>query len=142
MSFWKTTPNIESINKMQSKTLLESLEIVFTDFTENTLSAKMPVGDKTVQPFRILHGGASIALAETVGSVASLHMIDSETQITVGQSVSSNHLKAARSGDVLATAKAKHIGKSSQVWEIEIRNENNDLVNITILTMAVLDKKG
>lgn len=141
MSIWKTTPNIDSINKMQSKTLLESLDIVFTEFTEDSLVAKMPVGDKTVQPFRILHGGASIALAETVGSVASLHMIDPEKQFTVGQSVASNHLKSARSGDVTAIAKAKHIGKSSQVWEIEIRNEAKELVNITTLTMAVLEKR-
>lgn len=126
---------------MQSKTLLESLDIEFTEFTEDSLSAKMPVNDKTVQPFRILHGGASIALAETVGSVASLHMIDHDTQITVGQSVASNHIKAAKSGYVTATAKAKHIGKSSQVWEIETLNENGDLVNITSLTIAVLEKK-
>ena len=141
MSIWKIRPSIKDINEMRINTLLDSLEIEFTEFTDNSLSAKMPVNDKTVQPFGILHGGASIALAETVGSVASLHMIDRENEISVGQSVASNHIKAAKSGFVYASSKAKHIGKSSHVWEIEIRNESGELVNITTVTMAVLTKK-
>ena len=85
MSIWKIRPSIKDINEMRINTLLDSLEIEFTEFTDNSLSAKMPVNDKTVQPFGILHGGASIALAETVGRVASLHILDRENEIPVGQ---------------------------------------------------------
>lgn len=141
MNIWKVQPTVEEINKMSSGTLMEAIGIEITDFTEDSISGKMPVDERTFQPMRLLHGGASIALAETLGSVASHLSIDHKTHFAVGQTVSSNHIKSAKSGYVYGTARPKHLGRSTHIWEIEIRNEDNELVNTTTLTMAIREKR-
>jgi 1,4-dihydroxy-2-naphthoyl-CoA hydrolase len=100
----------------------------------------MPVDQRTHQPYGLLHGGASVALAETLGSVAAHCSIDSARQYCVGLEINANHLKGVRSGFVSGTAKPLHVGKSTQVWEIRIVNEKNELVCISRITMAILSK--
>ncbi|MDH5474837.1 MAG: hotdog fold thioesterase [Cyclobacteriaceae bacterium] len=127
---------------MSKNTMMEHLGIEFTEMGEGYVCAKMPVDHRTHQPFGILHGGASVVLAETLGSVAAHTTIDFEKQFCVGQEINANHIKSIRSGYVFGKATPIHIGKRSQVWEIRITSENDELVCITRLTMAVLDKKN
>ena len=135
-------PNVtlESLNAMGKGNMVEHLGIEFTGVSEDSLTAKMPVDHRTKQPMGLLHGGASVVLAETVGSVASHLCIDTQKQYSVGLDINANHLKAVTEGYVYGTAKALHIGKRTQVWEIRILNENQQLVCISRLTMAVVDK--
>ena len=100
----------------------------------------MPVDHRTVQPYGILHGGASVALAETLGSIAAHLVVDSDLYFTVGMEVNANHLRPVTRGRVTGTARPIHIGKSSQVWGIEIKNEENKMVCISRITMAVVPK--
>ncbi|MDH5367752.1 MAG: hotdog fold thioesterase [Cyclobacteriaceae bacterium] len=136
-----TEITLEELNSMSKNTMMEHLGIEFTEFGENYVCAKMPVDHRTHQPYGILHGGASVVLAETLGSVASHTNIDTENQICVGQEINANHIKSVRSGYVYGKATPIHIGKRSQVWEIRITSEKDELVCITRLTMAILDKK-
>lgn len=133
--------NIEELNKMAKGNMLAHLGIEFTACTPEYLEAKMPVDHRTHQPFGLLHGGASVALAETLGSVGANMLVDSRSQYCVGLDINANHIKSARSGFVFGKAKPIHIGTRTQVWEIVIRNENNELVCISRLTMAVIDRK-
>jgi len=132
---------LASLNAMSKNTMMEHLGIVFTEYGEGFVCAKMPVDHRTHQPYGILHGGASVVLAETLGSVASHTTIDSENQICVGQEINANHIKSVRSGFVYGKAIPIHLGKRSQVWEIRITSEEDELVCISRLTMAVLDKR-
>lgn len=141
MNIWKIQTTVEEINKLNSNTLMEALGIEITEFTEDSISGKMPVDHRTFQPMKLLHGGASVALAETLGSIASHLSINKSTHLAVGQTVSSNHIKSANSGFVYGTAHPKHIGKTTHIWVIEIKNEDNELVNMTTLTMAIREKK-
>lgn len=136
-----TEVSLEKLNNMSKNTMVEHLGIEFTEIGEGYICAKMPVDHRTHQPFGILHGGASVVLAETLGSIGSHIYIDTESQICVGQEINANHIKSVRSGYVFGKATPIHIGKSSQVWEIRITSEKDELVCITRLTMAVLDKK-
>lgn len=117
------------------------LGIEFTAVDNDSITAKMPVDHRTHQPLGLLHGGASVALAETLGSVAAYCCVDQHLQYCVGLEVNANHLKAVRSGFVYGTTKAIHIGKRTQVWEIRIANEMQELVCISRITMAVIDKR-
>jgi len=132
---------LQSLNALSKNTMMEHLGIVFTEYGEGFVCAKMPVDHRTHQPYGILHGGASVVLAETLGSVASHTTIDIENQICVGQEINANHIKSVRSGYVYGKATPIHLGKKSQVWEIRITNEDDELVCISRLTMAVLDKR-
>lgn len=121
--------------------MVSHLGIVFTEIDDNSLSASMPVDERTKQPMGLLHGGANVVLAETLGSVASSLTLDLEKQICVGLEINANHLKSVRSGYVVGTATPIHLGKSTQVWEIKIHNEDQQLCCISRITMAILDKK-
>ena len=114
---------MKKINEMSEGSLIEHLGIQFIEIGNDYLKASMPVDHRTVQPFGLLHGGASVALAESLGSMASLLAVDSEKYICVGQEINANHIRAARKGNVTGVARAVHIGKSSQVWGINIRDE-------------------
>ncbi len=139
MSPWRRTHSLDELNALSEGTMMRPLDIVFTEVGADFLKASMPVDARTHQPFGLLHGGASLTLAETVGSTASFMCIDSERFFCVGQEINANHLRAVRSGRVIATARPIHVGSRSHVWGIEIRNEAGALVCISRLTMAVLE---
>ncbi|WP_017731430.1 hotdog fold thioesterase [Nafulsella turpanensis] len=132
---------LEALNQMSKNTLLEHLGIKFTAIGEDSLTARMPVDSRTHQPFGLLHGGASVALAETLGSVAAHCCIDTEKEFAVGLDINANHLRSVRSGYVVGVSKPIHIGKSTQVWEIRISSEEGVLVCISRITMAILEMK-
>jgi len=117
------------------------LGIRFTEIGPDFLRATMPVTEKTHQPFGQLHGGAYVTLAETVGSVASLLAVDDQQYLCVGQEVNANHLRAKSSGTVTATARPLHLGGRSHVWHIEIRDEDERLICVSRLTMAVIERR-
>lgn len=119
------------------------LGIEFMEAGDDWISARMPVSERTQQPFKRLHGGASVALAETVGSVAASFCIDREKHVAVGLEINANHVRPAYHGWVTATATAENIGRTTQIWSIKIRDENGKLVCISRFTAAVipLDRK-
>jgi uncharacterized protein (TIGR00369 family) len=123
-------------------TLIEALEMKFLEVGEGKVIATMPVNEKTRQPFGYLHGGASVALAETVASVGAAALIDSETEICFGLEINANHIRSKRDGLVTAVANVVHKGKSTQVWEIRIQDEQENLICLSICTMAVVPKKS
>jgi len=125
---------------MSANTLNQSLGIEFTEIGTNWLTARMPVDHRTHQRFGILHGGASVALAETLGSVAAHLCIDNSKQYCVGLEINANHLKGVRDGFVYGTTRPIHTGRSTQVWEIKITNEENEMVCVSRITMAILSK--
>ena len=133
---------LERLNKTSHKTLLEQLGIIFTAIGDDFIEAKMPVDARTHQPMGLLHGGASVALAETLGSVAATLCVDSTKQYCVGLEINANHLKGVRDGTVTGVAKPIHVGKKTQVWEIRITNDDNALICISRITLAVLDIKN
>ena len=141
MNIWFKPITTQEINAWRAGTLLEHLSIVFTDIAPDSLTATMPVDRRTLQPLGTLHGGASCVLAETLGSVAANCCIDLEQKMCVGLDINVNHIRAVRSGLVTGIAKPLHIGRSTQVWEIRIVNEENQLVAVSRLTVSVLDKK-
>jgi len=141
MSVFKPGITLESLNKFSLNTMVSHLGIEFTSIGEDHISAKMPVDHRTQQPLGMLHGGASVTLAETLGSLAATCCVDQNTQYCVGLDINANHVKSARSGYVYGTTKPIHIGKRTHVWEIRIVNEANELVCISRITMAVIDKR-
>lgn len=118
----------------------EHLGIEFIEIGENYLIAKMPVDHRTKQPVGIMHGGASCVLAETVGSIAANYCVDLSKYYCVGLDINTNHIRSIREGFVYATAKPYHIGRSTQVWAIEIVNEQQQLISVNRLTMTVLTR--
>ena len=138
---FKSAISLEGLSRMCRNTLVEHLAIEFTEVGDGTISARMPVDSRTHQPFGVLHGGASVVLAETLGSIAANCCLDPEKQYAVGLDINANHLRAVKSGWVYGTTSPIHIGKTTQVWEIRISNEENALVCISRLTVAVLEKK-
>jgi 1,4-dihydroxy-2-naphthoyl-CoA hydrolase len=128
---------LEQLNAQCLNTMAEALDMRFVEIGEDYIKASMPVDKRTHQPYGLLHGGASAALAETVGSVASWLCIDPESQICVGMEINCNHLKAKRNGLVYATARAFHLGKTTHVWDIRITDEQENLVCVSRLTVAV-----
>ncbi len=140
MRIFKESATLESLNKWSQNTLAEHLGIEFVEIGDDFLVARMPVNAKTHQPLGLLHGGASVALAETLGSVAATLCLD-ENKFCVGLEINANHLKGVRNGFVKGTTKPIHIGKQTHVWEIRISNDLNELICISRITMAVLEKK-
>jgi 1,4-dihydroxy-2-naphthoyl-CoA hydrolase len=140
MSIWQRTPSLEQLNAGAAGTLIRTLGIVFTELGADFLRASMPVDERTRQPYGLLHGGASVALAETLGSMAAYLCVDAGRFLCVGQEINANHLRSAKSGQVTGTARPVHIGGRSHVWGIEIANEAGALVCISRLTMAVLER--
>ena len=137
---FKATVSLDLLNTMSAHTMVQHLGIQFIEIGSNYLVAKMPVDHRTHQPMGLLHGGASVALAETLGSVAAHCTVDLSKFYCVGLEINANHLKAARDGYVYGTARPIHIGRSTQVWDIRIENEKQELVCISRITMAVLAK--
>ena len=128
------------LNSMNKNTLMETLSIEFVDVDENMVMAKMPVNAKVHQPYGILHGGATAALAETVGSCASALFIDTKSKIVKGIELSINHLKSKKEGTVFGIAKPIHKGRTTHLWEIRIEDEEQNLISLCKLTNIVLDK--
>jgi 1,4-dihydroxy-2-naphthoyl-CoA hydrolase len=122
-------------------TMVEHLGIEVTSIGEDFIEAKMPVDHRTHQPYGLLHGGASVALAETLGSVAAHCIVDDQNKYCVGLEINANHIKSVKSGFVTGVARPLHIGSRTHVWEIRIANEQQELVCISRLTMAVIDKR-
>ena len=117
------------------------LGIEFVEVGDNFIKARMPVDERTKQPYGLLHGGASVALAETVGSVASAYVIDHEKFMCVGLEINANHLRGAKEGFVIGTATALHLGSTTHVWDIRIADEKGKLVCISRLTIAILKRR-
>ena len=140
MQFDKTKI-LKICNDFSKGTLMETLDIEYTDAGEGFLQAKMPVTSKVYQPMGILHGGASVALAESVGSAASHLFIDADKYVVKGLEISANHLRSKSEGFVFATAKIIHKGKTTHLWEIRIVDEDDNLISLCKLTNIVLEKK-
>jgi 1,4-dihydroxy-2-naphthoyl-CoA hydrolase len=138
---WKVQATPEQLRERSRNTLAEWLDIRVTEIGPDYLRATMPVNSHTHQPQGILHGGASVALAETVGSLAANLCLDMTKYVAVGQEINANHVRPASSGLVTGTARPYHVGSKSQVWGIEIRDENDKLVCVSRITMAVVERK-
>ena len=138
MSIWTRTPTLQELNRAGEHTLIGHLGIVFVEIGEDFLCASMPVDDRTRQPYGLLHGGASVVLAETLGSVGANLCVDGSKYLCVGQEINANHLRPAREGSVLGTARPAHRGGRTQVWTIEIRNAAQELICLSRLTIAVV----
>lgn len=132
---------IEDLQKFCKDTMISHLGIEFIDVSETKLKAKMPVDHRTVQPMRLLHGGASAALAESVGSLASALLVDKHKQHIVGTELSISHLKSAKKGFVFCEAIPFHIGKTSHVWDLKVIDEASKIISVCRLTVRVLDLK-
>ena len=131
---------VAAINQMCEQTLAANLGIEFTEVGVDFLCARMPVDSRTIQPFGLLHGGASIVLAETMGSVASTALIDLSTQAAVGLDINGNHLRTVREGFVSGTVRPIHIGRRTHVWEIRIEDDEGRLINVSRLTMMIIQR--
>jgi 1,4-dihydroxy-2-naphthoyl-CoA hydrolase len=132
--------NLTNLKEMGKGTLLEALGIEITELGEGRVVATMPVDHRTHQPFGFLHGGASVALAETVASIGSYALVDQETENVVGLEINANHVRAVRNGTVTATGTVLHRGKTTMVWDIKIVDEQQRLVCVSRCTIAVIKK--
>jgi 1,4-dihydroxy-2-naphthoyl-CoA hydrolase len=139
-SIWFRPYRLEEIQTLRSNTLVEHLDIRFTELGPDYVVGTMPVDERTRQPGGILHGGASVALAETLGSVGANLCIDSATGVFVGQEINANHLRPIASGLVTGTARPIHRGRRSHVWQIELRNPAGQLTCISRLTLALVER--
>ena len=140
MSIWKTPLTPAIANERCRQTFSDFLQIVYTEVGDDYLLARMPVNARVLQPAGIMHGGASCVLAESIGSVAANFCVDAKQFYCVGLDINTNHIRSIREGFVLATAKPFHLGKTTQVWHIEIHDEAKRLISINRLTMAVLKR--
>ena len=138
---WKKSFDLAQAELFSKDSIVGHLGIKFFERGDNYLKASMPVDKRTMQPLGILHGGASVVLAETLGSAASYMSLDS-SRYSVGLEVNANHIKSVSSGLVIGTARPVHMGNSTQVWDITIENEENKLICLSRLTMAVLTAKS
>ncbi|AUM71130.1 hotdog fold thioesterase [Pseudomonas fluorescens] len=138
MSLWRTTPDIKKLNDAGKNTISEVLDIRFESFDDESLTASMVVDQRTHQPFGLLHGGASVVLAETVGSMAAYLCVDPTKFYCVGLEINANHLRGVRSGRVTATARMVHLGRTTQVWDIRLVNDEGKVNCVSRLTMAVV----
>ncbi|OGB27484.1 MAG: thioesterase [Burkholderiales bacterium RIFCSPLOWO2_02_FULL_57_36] len=140
MAIWKDAVDLAQLAQRNAGTAASHLGIEFTGFGEDWLAARMPVDHRTVQPMGILHGGASVLLAETLGSVASNLCVDSETHYCVGLDINANHIRSVKDKYVIGEARPIHIGRSTHVWEIRISDSAERLTCISRLTMSVLPR--
>jgi 1,4-dihydroxy-2-naphthoyl-CoA hydrolase len=141
VSIWQSLQTLEALNAASSGTMVRQLDIVFTEIGDDFIRATMPVDERTRQPYGLLHGGASVALAETLGSTGANMCVDRSRYRCLGQEINANHMRAARAGRVTGTARPLHVGMRSQVWSIDIANEAGELVCVSRLTMAVLQSR-
>ncbi|HZX52861.1 hotdog fold thioesterase [Pseudomonas sp. XK-1] len=144
MALWQQIPDLKQLNETLKNTIGEQLDIRFESFDDESISASMAVDPRTHQPYGLLHGGASVVLAETLGSTASYLCIDSSKFYCVGLEVNANHLRGLRSGRVTAVARAVHLGRTTHVWDIRLSGEDGKPSCISRLTMAIvpLGEKG
>ena len=138
---FRSRPDIARANAATRNTLLGALGIELTEIGEDFVRGRMPVDDRTRQPYGLLHGGASVALAETLGSFAGNLCLDPAESAAVGLEISANHIRGVTSGEVTGTARVIHIGRSTQVWDIRIEDEAGRLVCVSRLTLAVVPKR-
>lgn len=139
---WKTRPDLAALMRMQEGTIATVIGMTFTEVGDDYIRGTLPVDHRTHQPMGILHGGASVVLAESLGSMAANLCVDTTQQYCVGLDINANHIRPVRTGKVTGTARPLHLGKSTQVWEIRIEDEAGRLTCISRLTMAVLDRGG
>lgn len=135
---WIEKISVEDAQSRSANTMLEHLKIEFVEVGDDYLVAKMPVNECTRQPIGIMHGGASCVLAESVGSTAANYCVDISKYYCVGLDINTNHIRSVRDGYVFAKASPYHLGRSTQVWHIEIKDEKDRLISVNRLTMAVL----
>ena len=141
MSIWFQKISIDDLSGIFANTMAETLKMEWVEIGSDFLKLSMPVNNSTRQPYGFLHGGASCALAETIGSAGSALVIDREKYYCVGLEINANHLRSVNEGKVVATAKPLHLGKSTHVWDIKINDENGKLVCVSRLTIAILPIK-
>ena len=137
---WKKPIDVEAIDRWHDNTMQRHIGIEFLEFGDDYIKAKMPVDNRTVQPERILHGGASVVLAESLGSLASVLCIDTEKYFVVGIEINANHIRSIKEGFVYATALPLHLGSSTHVWDIKIVDEQERLICVSRLTVYVLKR--
>ena len=140
MILWKTQTTLDQLRERSKNTLVEHLGIEYLEIGDDYLKAKMPVDHRTKQPAGILHGGASVALAETLGSIAAGLCVDREKKTIVGLEINANHIRPVNNGWVIGVTKPIHVGNTTQIWEIKIYNEQDKLVSVSRLTVANIDK--
>ena len=140
MSVWFKEYKLQELEQVGRQTMVEHLGIVLTEAGDDYLKARMPVDQRTKQPAGLLHGGASVALAETLGSFASYMCVDPQKYDCVGLEINANHIRQVRQGFVTGTARPLHLGRRTQLWEIKITDEKNRLVCVSRITLAVLEK--
>jgi 1,4-dihydroxy-2-naphthoyl-CoA hydrolase len=138
MTIWRSLLSVAELNSGRAGTMLEHLGIEFTEITDDFIRGTMPVDGRTRQPYGLLHGGASVALAETLGSTGATMCIDTQEYQCVGQEINANHVRPARAGLVTGTARPVHLGGRTQVWTIDIVNEFRRLVCTSRLTVAIV----
>jgi 1,4-dihydroxy-2-naphthoyl-CoA hydrolase len=141
MGIFKTNATLADLNALARNTIAEQLGIQFTVLGDDRLEATMPVDNRTRQPMGLLHGGASVTLAETLGSVAAMLCVDPKSQYPVGLEINANHIRGVKDGVITGVTRPIHIGKKTQVWDIRISTEAGELVCISRITIAILDKK-
>ena len=139
---WKVKPDLAALSRMQENTIASVIGLEFTEVGDDYIRGTLPVDHRTHQPMGILHGGASVVLAESLGSMAANLCVDTRHQYCVGLDINANHVRPVRSGRVTGTAKPLHLGKSTQVWEIRIEDEAGRLTCVSRLTMAVLSREN
>lgn len=140
MKIWKIEMSLEKLTERSKNTMVDYLGIEFISIGDDYLQARMPIDHRTRQPLGIMHGGASCVLAETVGSTAANSCVDLKESYCVGLDINTNHIRSIKDGFVLGTAKPYHLGRTTQVWGIEIHNEKQELISVNRLTMAVLNR--
>lgn len=141
MAIWtRTFPTLEKMTESGSNTAVTALGIEYMEVGDDFLVGRMPVDERTVQPFGILHGGASVLLAETLGSTAANYCLREESQVAVGLDINANHIRSVSKGWVYGTARPLHLGGTTQVWEIRIENDESKLICVSRLTMAVINR--
>ncbi len=137
---WTRRPVAAQLNALHEQTACSALGIEVTEVGDDFLRGTMPVDERTVQPYGLLHGGASLTLAETLGSAAAMATVDASTQLSVGTAMTANHVRSAQSGTVTGTARPLHLGRTSQLWEIAIVDEADRTICLARLTTSVIDK--
>jgi 1,4-dihydroxy-2-naphthoyl-CoA hydrolase len=141
MGLWKQQATLELVNGWSPNTMIAALGIRFTDIGDDYLRATMPVDARTQQPYGLLHGGASVTLAETLGSAAAMLCVDPARELAVGLDINANHVRGVTRGIVTGTARPLHVGRTTQVWEIRIEDESARLVCIARLTVAIVPRQ-
>jgi len=141
VAIWHRRPTPAALQDLARGNAIEHLGIEFTEVGDDWISARMPVDARTIQPYGLLHGGVSVVLAETLGSAAAHHCVDDGAFLTVGIQISANHVRGVRDGHVHGTARALHLGRTTQLWEIRIANDAGQLICASSLTVSVVPRQ-